>query len=76
MFIVLSVEVMSIHFVWSSGMIPALSAGSPGFKPHHKSVVSDSEVVITVDFESTIRSSNLRRRMNELFIVQQHHCLS
>ena len=62
MFIVLSVEVTSIHFVRSSGMIPALSAGSPGFKPHHKSVVSDSEVVITVDFESTIRSSNLRRR--------------
>ena len=57
MFILLSVEVMSIHFVWSSGMIPALSA-----EPHHKSVVSDSEVVITVDFESTIRSSNLRRR--------------
>jgi hypothetical protein len=33
-----------------------------GSSPTECILFSDSEVVITVDFESTIRSSNLRRR--------------
>ena len=37
-----------------------------GSSPTECIIFSDSEVVITVDFESTIRSSNLRRRSIQL----------
>ena len=40
-----------------------------GSSPTECIIFSDSEVVITVDFESTIRSSNLRRRMMISFIL-------
>ena len=37
-----------------------------GSSPTECMIFSDSEVVITVDFESTIRSSNLRRRNSQV----------
>ena len=40
-----------------------------GSSPTECMIFSDSEVVITVDFESTIRSSNLRRRTTNFYIL-------
>ena len=44
---------------------PAVMHGTAVQVPYWE-IFSDSEVVITVDFESTIRSSNLRRRNSQV----------